>query len=768
MKPTDVIFVASPQTFDPFMIDVSLALKNGCSLIMTSNEIRLSPKLLLHTLFPDTPESAPANHVACTIMQMTPSLFRRWTEEEISNRVLGKSSNLRILALGGESFPLTETIATWTAQSSVKRNNKKLRIFNLYGLTEISCWSSIHEVTDEDIANDSPVPIGQPLDELTHYELLPTGELVIKSKIRKCFHDKIDPDIVMNDEIEFRLNTGDLFSRREDGELIFSGRQNSIVKCLGRKVDLDRLETIAKQTAGIRNARCALSDRQQSIIFFVDSSIDIGVMKSRLFESLSSQKIDIICDVIPVAEMPLSSHGKISIKKLLKHKTNYKHFLEIVDKILPTKHCNPNLSFIAQGGTSLKAMQIINEYERLIGESFPKLMPFLLNENISINEMMREIVRFNSHDSLPPTGTAATESMKIRWKFNMKKCIDATPTVMQTTHGVVVTIGSHSGLMFTISVESGELLSSVQLPDRIESQATACGIDEAIVGCYDGRLYCFDGLRGIVKWASDTKGMIKCSPLVWNDFILIGNYNEERNVWCINRLDGSIQWSAKIGTRSIFSNPIHLKNDDAIMCTLCGIMVRLNIRDGSIIWSLNLDKPIFSTPTKFPSEITSFVVATVDGRIVCYDENGESPWSDRIDANIFASFVISKSNEDTNFIFGSHDGLVHCISSDASNRNLTVRWKSKIGQQIRSTPTLLNQETILCCSTDGKITFLNPKDGQIKRQFSIDGEIFSSPTIHENSVLIGSRNDFIYCLEFPHAFRSQEMTNSDQTRQIVL
>lgn len=86
----DVIFLGSPPTFDPFVVELFLALQNGAAVLITSSENRLKPQHLLKILFPcDT------IFKGITILQTTPSLFRLFGREDIQNTILNSKSSLR-------------------------------------------------------------------------------------------------------------------------------------------------------------------------------------------------------------------------------------------------------------------------------------------------------------------------------------------------------------------------------------------------------------------------------------------------------------------------------------------------------------------------------------------------------------------------------------------------------------------------------------------------------------------------------------------------
>jgi len=86
----DIIYLGTPCTFDPFVVEFFLALQNGATLLISRHSIRDFPSKLLCALFPDNLAKP-----GISILQMTPSLFRGFGATCIRDRVLSRSSSLR-------------------------------------------------------------------------------------------------------------------------------------------------------------------------------------------------------------------------------------------------------------------------------------------------------------------------------------------------------------------------------------------------------------------------------------------------------------------------------------------------------------------------------------------------------------------------------------------------------------------------------------------------------------------------------------------------
>ena len=118
----------------------------------------------------------------------------------------------------------------------------------------------------------------------------------------------------------------------------------------------------------------------------------------------------------------------------------------------------------------------------------------------------------------------------------------------------LVIIGSHSGKAVVLNINTGNEVSSTQLPDRIESSACICpskqyyiiGIELVFLfflfhmfmsmlnaknkfpfeGCYDGRIYKIEVKSGIIAWNYQTGDMVKSRAVVYEDSVLFGSYDK--------------------------------------------------------------------------------------------------------------------------------------------------------------------------------------------------------------------------------------------------
>lgn len=129
----EIIYFGTPLTFDPSMIELFLSLISGSCLLIVDAKLRSIPHLLLQAMFPTF-------HKGVTFLQMAPSVFNCWQSDDM--KYIFEKSTLKYILLGGERFP--------NQVLNYYDNKKNLRLFNIYGITEVSCWASIYEITTKD------------------------------------------------------------------------------------------------------------------------------------------------------------------------------------------------------------------------------------------------------------------------------------------------------------------------------------------------------------------------------------------------------------------------------------------------------------------------------------------------------------------------------------------------------------------------------------------------------------------------------------------
>ena len=146
-------------------------------------------------------------------------------------------------------------------------------------------------------------------------------------------------------------------------------------------------------------------------------------------------------------------------------------------------------------------------------------------------------------------------------------------------------------------------------------------------------------------------------------------------------------------------------------------------------------------------------------------------WRFETGAPIFCSPAYTGTEWDTDtlgyIVFGSHDKCVYCLSVDGK-----MQWSFTADGQVYSSPfvTQLNFKRQTGChstchvacktrhtshakmavfvfSTVGTLFILELKSGILLGSYSLPREVFSSPVVTDQQVLLGCRNNYIYSLK---------------------
>lgn len=158
MSADDLVFLASPLTFDPSVVDIFLALSSGAQLLIVPTVVKKMPSRLAQLLFTDhkTTVLQASGRKLCFswktfrslkrcvffIPKVTPTLLVRFGHRILKQEVLSSGSSLRLLALGGEACPSPALLRSW------RHEDNKTQIFNIYGITEVSCWACFYEIPE--------------------------------------------------------------------------------------------------------------------------------------------------------------------------------------------------------------------------------------------------------------------------------------------------------------------------------------------------------------------------------------------------------------------------------------------------------------------------------------------------------------------------------------------------------------------------------------------------------------------------------------------
>ena len=78
----------------------------------------------------------------------------------------------------------------------------------------------------------------------------------------------------------------------------------------------------------------------------------------------------------------------------------------------------------------------------------------------------------------------------------------------------------------------------------------------------------------------------------------------------------------------------------------------------------------------------------------------------------------------------------------------TCRTKDRIlREQNQATSSKKSRGFVVACSTKGELCVLDAVTGTLCSQYTFPYEVFSSPVVHDGRIVVGCRDDFVYCLD---------------------
>ncbi|HLO30244.1 MAG TPA: amino acid adenylation domain-containing protein [Anaerolineales bacterium] len=309
---SDTLLAVTTLSFDIAALELILPLTVGAKVVIASSEVAADAGLLMDTLI----------HSHATVMQATPATWRSLLEAGWQGK-----GDLKILC-GGEA--LTKDLAEQLLLRGAQ-------LWNLYGPTETTIWSTAYQVTSEvkpDLFNT--IPIGRPIANTQVYildaRLQPVpigviGDLYIGGEglSRGYLHR---PELTAERFIPnpFGLSviykTGDLARYLTDGNIEFFGRSDGQVKVRGFRIETGEVEVALSAHPGVRQAVVvAWKERSTdaSLVAYIvptegEQTADTGQLRAFLRQKLPEYMVPSLFVILPA--LPLTPNGKVDRKVL--------------------------------------------------------------------------------------------------------------------------------------------------------------------------------------------------------------------------------------------------------------------------------------------------------------------------------------------------------------------------------------------------------------------------------------------------------------------
>lgn len=336
-----------------------------------------------------------------------------------------------------------------------------------------------------------------------------------------------------------------------------------------------------------------------------------------------------------------------------------------------------------------------------------------------------------------------SNKVSVAWEYSSDANIISTPAYSNKK----IVVGNQKGEMLCFEMPAHNRKWSFSTGGSIFSSPAIAG-NKLVFGSGDGFVYCLDLEKGKEIWKIQTGAAVLGSPLVNGDTVFIGGSNKSFMALDVNK--GNIIWTYKGLEGPVVSKPL-LYQGKIIFGAWDRHLYALSSSGGELNWKWNNGSgirnyspaaciPVASeglvyivAPDRFISAIDANTGATVwrnnDTRVresIGISENGQWIYGKTMQDTI-AAYRHNRNKQDAAWkmhagfgyehvpsmllekdglvYFGTKNGLVYCI--DPTSRS--INWIWKIDNSMVNTVNVLDKNSLLAATMDGKIVLLKMK-----------------------------------------------------------
>ncbi len=371
---SDVLFSVTTQSFDISILEFFTPLISGATLYIADTNTLTDPFALIEKL----------EQVQPTVLQATPSFYQMLY-------TIGWSGDLKLKVLCGGDL-LSESLAE-------KLVNTCAEVWNMYGPTETTIWSSCKQITKPKDAGN----IGKPIHNTQFYildkykKLLPIGTVgtiyIAGDGLAKEYFKNEELTSVKFTENPFEegqkmYDTGDIGRWNREGEIEFLGRNDNQVKIRGYRIELGEIETKLNQLSSIKNSVVVAKkgEQQEAVLIAYIILNEANVGSTEIINKLRKELPEYMIPhtIIPLESFPLTPNRKVDRKSLSLRKIEIEQKQQQVFNQVPTTELEIKLSkyyqevlelekpisstesFFELGGHSLNAVKLISRIEEYL------------------------------------------------------------------------------------------------------------------------------------------------------------------------------------------------------------------------------------------------------------------------------------------------------------------------------------------------------------------------------------------------------------------
>ena len=306
---SEVIGSLSPIVFDIFDFELCMLMMYGSQIVLLDGMLASFPARLLETM---------ANaHIS--FIFWVPSIMVSIANLNLLQRI--PLPDLRMVWFAGEVFPTKQFLVWYDTLPETT-------FANLYGPIEITLDCTYYVVKERPQENE-PLPIGIPYqntdvlilnDEDRVCKPGEEGELCVRgTSLAMGYYN--DPDKTAAAFVQNPLNksypeiiyrTGDIVCMRSDGNILFKGRKDSLIKHSGYRIELGEIEHVLENELKAVKYCCAVYHYQEKkIVLFYENDRELSAREFRQSMHKHLPNYMIPAEFIRMDELPRNPNGKI-------------------------------------------------------------------------------------------------------------------------------------------------------------------------------------------------------------------------------------------------------------------------------------------------------------------------------------------------------------------------------------------------------------------------------------------------------------------------
>lgn len=309
----------SPVVFDIFDFELCMLMLNGSQLILLDAFLASFPARLLETMAQEK----------VSFIFWVPSIMVNIANMHLLEKI--PLSDLKLVWFAGEVFP-TKQFCYWFD------NLPNTKFANLYGPIEITL-DCTYFVVEKRPDEREALPIGIPYrntDILILNEnnqrcaVEEEGELCVRgTSLAMGYYNNPEKTAVAFTQNplnraypEIIYRTGDMAYIRKDGNIMFKGRKDSLIKHMGYRIELGEIEHVIENDLKLVKYCCAVYqyEKKEIVLYYEsDNEITDKNFRTALMKIFPSYMIPGVFEKMD--ELPRNTNGKID-RLLLKEKAN--------------------------------------------------------------------------------------------------------------------------------------------------------------------------------------------------------------------------------------------------------------------------------------------------------------------------------------------------------------------------------------------------------------------------------------------------------------